>query len=337
MTVSSLPKGTSYTRLAMALAVAKGELLDAAAFAKGRWGEDAIPARVLKAAVAVGSLATGSDWGPALADFEAAQAEFFALVRQQSAVGRLAGLRRTPFQTRLVNQTGSVAVGWVEEGKPIPLTKMQLTASTLNPLKLAAIVAVSAELARSSSPDAEATIRADLINATADALDATFFNPANAGTAGVSPASITYGAGVSTGAPTDPTDYKQLIADFEGDLQRAYFIASPQTLAAISGAAMPNVGARGGEILGVPALPTKGIGDAVALIDPAGIAYGEDGGSIEVSSQASVEMMDDPTGPPTASTIITSLWQVNAMAIRTITYANWERVQAGAVRVMEAA
>jgi hypothetical protein len=325
-----------FTRVAMALATSRGDLMDASGYAKGRWGEASSAAKILKAAVSAGSLKPGSDWGPALVDFEIAQAEFFALVRERSAVGRLSTLRRTPFNTRLVNQTGSTTAGWVAEGKPIPLTRMSFEASTMTPLKLAAIAVISAELARSSSPDAEATIRNDLVAATATALDAAFFDSANAGVADLRPAAVTYGADATTGSATDPYGVKELIKEFAGDLERAVLVASPQSLAEMAGQDAPNVGARGGEIYGVPAIPSAGIGTKAALIDPGGIAFADDGGTVDASDQTSLEMSDTPTAPATAATVMTSLWQMNATAIRVVHYTNWKRIQPSAVRLLGA-
>lgn len=320
----------------MALAGAKGDLLDAAGYAKGRWGENASASLILKAAVSAGSMKPGSDWGSALTDFEAAQAEFFALVRERSAVGRIPGLRRIPFATRLVNQTSSTSAGWVAEGKPIPITKASFAATSIDRLKLAAISVISAELARSSSPDAETTIREDLVAATAEALDAAFFDTANAGTDAVKPAAVTYGAETSAGSVSDPAAVKTLIKEFEGDLSRAVIIASPQILVDLAGVELPNVGARGGEIYGVPAIPSLGTGSRMAIVDPAGIAFSEEGGSVEASGQTSLQMVDDPASPQTAAAVMTSLWQMNAVAVRIVKYANWQRVQAGAVRVLGA-
>lgn len=337
MTVSSLMKGAVFTRIAMAVAVGKGDLMGARAYAINKWGEDAPPSRILKAAVVAGSLTPGSDWGSALADFEAAQAEFFGLVRQQSAFGKLIGLRRIPLQTRLVNQTGGASAAWIGEGKPIPINELDFGQATLDPLKLAALVVISAELAANSSPDAETVIRTDLVNATAAALDESFFNPALAGTANLQPASATNGAEVATGEPTDPIAVKAMVPDFAGDLARAYIVASPETLVALSGADLPNVGARGGEIFGIPALPTAGIGNSLALIDPGGIAYGEGDGFLDASAHASVQMNSTPDSPVTAATPMVSLWQMNAVSLRTVKYMNWQRIQPGAVRLLAGA
>lgn len=326
--VSSLPKGSNFVRAAIAQAVAKGDPMGAAAYAASRWGVDSVPARTLKAAVAPGT--TEGTWGSELVDFEAAAAEFYALVRQRSAVGKLIGLRNVPMQTRLVQPTEGVAAYWIPEGAPIPLTRMSFTENPgLIPNKLAAIAVMTSELARISAPSAETVVRDDMVAAVAEALDEAFFDPANAGVEDERPASITYGVTPTPATASPRADLKRLFETFKGDLDAAFLIASPAVLTGLSGADRPNVGARGGDIAGIPAIPAKSMGDTLALIDPTSIAYGDGELTQDASAQATIQLDSTPAKPVTSSTTVTSLWQLNLLGVRIIKRVNWQRVRAG--------
>jgi hypothetical protein len=61
------------------------------------------------------------------------------------------------------------------------------------------------------------------------------------------------------------------------------------------------------------------------LIDPTRIALAEEGGDLRVSTQASIEMSDAPSGDsviPTETQVV-SLWQSNSIALGVLRYANW--------------
>jgi|TARA_R100000501_G_scaffold15823_1_gene28761 HK97 family phage prohead protease len=329
-TISAHPQGSAFVRTIQAMAATKGQMGEARQYAAARWGEGAAPVRLLKAAVSAGTTEPGN-WGAEMAEYGAAEAEFFSLVRQQTVFGRLSGMRRVPANVRLTLQTSGATAAWVGETGPTPVSALSFATDRLETLKLAALVVISDELAENSSPEAEGVIRADLVRAMAEQLDLSFLNPANAGEAAVSPASITNSAPGSAATIDPEADIKALIADFDGELARAYIVAAPSVLAALSGAAFPNVGARGGDIKGIPALPSDAAGNVISLIDPGGIAYSEDTTEIMASQDASVQMSDDPLS---GATQLVSLFQTNSTGIRLLKFINWRRVQTGAVRVI---
>lgn len=93
---TNLPKGTSFTRYAMALARSKGNLMQAAEIAKG-W-RDSTPEveTVLKAAVTAGNT-TDTNWAKPLVEYQNMTTEFAELLRPATIIGRIQGLRRVPF------------------------------------------------------------------------------------------------------------------------------------------------------------------------------------------------------------------------------------------------
>jgi hypothetical protein len=330
-------KGIGFVRLAIAMALGGDDPEVAAKIARKKWGEDAGPTTILKAGgptelllqkaeIPAGSTVSGT-WAEPLTLFEGAAVEFFALVREASLIGRLPGLRRVPLRTRLVSAATGINAAWVGEGSAVPMGSATYGEDNIEPRKVAALAVITEELASSSDPSAEITIRNDMVAAIAEAIDATFIDPANAGTPGIKPASVTNGA-PSIGASGDgAADIRELIAGFPGDLERAILVGSPATFAVLSDPFLfPRLGVRGGEALGIPAVPSKAAGATLALIDPSGIAFGEAEMNLRTSRQASVEMLDNPTNSgvePTATTLV-SLWQTNSIGILVEKTIAWE-------------
>ena len=70
----------------------------------------------------------------------------------------------------------------------------------------------------------------------------------------------------------------------------------------------------GGDILGVPVLPTDGLPAGIlALADANAIAVADDGLQLDQSSQAGVQLDTAPTNPPTTPV---NLFQQNMVALR---------------------
>src|SRR5690606_17486464 len=222
--------------------------------ARARWGAHAGLDDILHKD-AVGGV-TSTDVSTGRGDHEC-----FASVLEASIVGRLAGLRRVPFNTRLIKMTDALRGYWVSEFAPIPLSKPALQGSSLPRRKIGAIMVTSLETLESIDPKVEALFETDLRRAVVGALDEAFIAVANVGISDKTPASVTSDASpiVSSGNPAE--DIRDLIADFAGDLSAAYFVTDPLTAAEIAlardagGAFLfPDVGPRGGSILGIPLL-----------------------------------------------------------------------------------
>jgi hypothetical protein len=271
-----------------------------------------------------------------------------AAVRERSAVGQIIGLRRRPINTRYLVNTGTMTGAWVGAGKSIPVLPLTFDQATLGLLKVASIAVFTDETLRSSDPGVEAGIRQDMVDGLAQAIDAAFFDPDNAGTAGETPAAVSNGVtpvAVGTGTLDDTRDaISTMVAEFQGDLSRAVFVGRPELFAMLHSQGYDTVGIRGGELLGAPAIATKGLSNdsggfyRLLLIDPSGIAYIDDPAATQVttSKNAALQMDTAPTndGVTPTPTNLVSCFQANATAVKALAYANWAVEQSGADSMM---
>jgi HK97 family phage major capsid protein len=357
----NLPKGTAFTRYAMALGRSKGNLMQAAEIAKG-W-HDSTPQveTILKAAVAAGTT-TDPNWAKPLVEYDNMASEFAELLRPATIIGRIPGLRRVPFNIKIPRQTGGSTVGWVGEGKPKPVGALSFDQISLGTAKTAGIVVITDELARSSSPAAEEVVRQDLIDQTAQFLDRQFVDPTVAAVTGVSPASITNGVTAITASGTDADAFRN-----DAQLLMAAFIAANMSLAGavwimtetqalglalllnpLGQPEFPGMNSTGGgTLLGLPVVTSENIPAQAAVTGPPAIPAGsrivlakaseillaDDGQTmLDVSSEASLQMDSAPDAPPTATTTFVSLWQMNMIGIRAERYINWGKRRGGAVQ-----
>lgn len=331
-------KGMDFVRLAVTYACNDGDLAPSE-YAVKRYGENSLPARIAraggaetlayqKAAVAAGTTATGN-WAELLSSAESAATAFFAVVRERSLIGRLA-FRRVPLRTRLIGAASGASAAWVGEGQAVPVSSAVYNESALPGRKVSALIVLTQELMRSADPAAESFIREDMVSAVVEAIDATLLDPANNGVADIKPASITNGITPIASTGDGLQDVRNLINDFEGDLETAVLVGSPQTFAALHDpVVLPGLGVRGGQALGIPAVASKAAGNTLALIDPAGIALGQGTVDIRTSQHGTIEMESEPTQDgttPTAASQV-SLWQNNAAAIMAEAVVNWETVR----------
>lgn len=332
--VSIGPRGQTFARTLILRSISKNaEFETAFAIAQNRWGSH-IGSTIAKAAVAPVMTAEMGD---------AAIVEFFNLVMERSLLGRLAGLRRVPFNTQMLKITSGAGGYWVSEGREVPLSKPVLDGSVLRPLKVAAIIIASDESLRNGGSIAENAFQRDLERAVIDTTDFALLDAANAGVSGERPASITYGAPAVVATSDAAENVAELVSAFGGDLGSAFFVTDAATatqmalLRADGAPVFPDAGARGGSVLGIPLLisrasPRTASGGQLALIDPTGIAYGADGISIENAEHATVAMSNDPEGDDEVEMV--NLWQRNLNGFKSILAANWEVQRDGGVAVL---
>lgn len=326
MTVPVLPRGTLFLRHIVAIARAGAEG-NAVELARNTFGDRV--AALTKAAIdaMTAPLATPE------------QIEFFAAVIQQAIIGKLTGLRQVPLNVRLISIASGMSAYWIGRGNPKPLTSATLAGSTLPPRTVAGIFAMTQELVRHSSPEAEALLRNDLTRAIAEEIDRTLIDPSNAGIVDVMPPSITNGISAIPSSGNPGTDVAALIAVFAGDFLSAAWISDPETAArmalsrdAAGGFLFPDIGMRGGSLLGAPfivsrASPRDSSGGQLVLVDASAIAYGAEGVRVARSDQGALVMQDNPTAPAE----VVSLWATNTEAVLAEAIVNWEVQRDGAV------
>jgi HK97 family phage major capsid protein/HK97 family phage prohead protease len=350
---SLLPKGTGFTRYAMAIAMAKGNLMQAEQIAKQRW-HDSTPEveLMIKAAIAAGTTTDATWAAPLVPALQNLTSEFLELLRPATVIGNMPNLRKVPFNVSVASQTQGGTYGWVGQGKAKPLSALAFAAVTLGFAKVAGIIVLTKELVKLSSPSAEQTVRDDMIAGIAGFMDAQFIDPAVAEVATVNPASITNGTvAIASSGPTPDnarTDIKALVASFvAGNLStlNAVIIMSEANAFALGVALnplgqpfFPGLGAKGGVLLGIPVITSQAAGALVILVDQRSILFADDGQvAIDVSEEASLEMDSVPTEPTAAATVMVSLWQRNMIGLRAERFCSWKRARLTGVKYVSGA
>ena len=343
---ANVPPGTGFIRYVQALAVSKGSRLEAIEYAK-QW-KDSTPEveLVLKAAVAAGTT-TDATWAGPLVQLQNLTDEFLAMLRPATILGKVPNMRRVPFNISIPAQTGGGTYGWVGQGAPKPVGKLAFTAVTLGITKCAGIIVITEELARTSTPSAEATIRADMIAGIAAFLDTEFTDPTKAAVANVSPGSVTNGVTPITTAGTTPanamTDVQNLVkAIAAAGLSTAnVVILMSESNALALGFALnplgqpqfPSLGVGGGTVQGLQVISSNAVGTNVIALEPTSILYADDGGvTIDASREASVQMDSAPMNPADATVVMTSFWQNNLIGLRAERFINWKKARTGSVQ-----
>lgn len=358
---ANVPKGTAFTRYAIALARSKGNLLQAAEIAKGWHDQTPEVETVLRSAVAAGTT-NDSTWAAPLIEYQTMASEFIDLLRPATIIGKIQGLRRVPFNVKIPGQTGASSVGWVGEGKPKPVSALAFNTTTLGFAKVAGIVVLTDELVRFSTPSAEALVRTDLVASITQFLDHDFVDPGKAASAGVSPASITNGLTPVTASGTDAaalrTDVQALFRKFiSANLSVAGAVwIMPSTVAltiglmqnALGQPEFPGIDMNGGTLFGLPVItsenipanagsgsPLTGDGARIVLVKASEVLLADDGGvTLDASREASLQL----DGAPSAGAQeLVSLWQNNMVALRAEREINWARRRADAVAYIDSA
>lgn len=338
---SSLPIGTNFVRLCCAMLTCKGNRAEAAEYASQRWNDSSPEvALALKAAVAPGT-STDPVWAGPLVPPNISS-EFIELLRAATILGKIPGFRMIPFNTKVPSQTAGGTYQWVGEGKPKPVTSLTFATTTLGYSKAAGIIALTEELARLSTPSAEAICRQDMIDGIALFLDQQFTDPMIAAVAGVHPASITNGAPTAAATTNPAADLMTLIAHFTSTnvpVNGLSIILSPNNALALSfhayadGSPMfPGIGVDGGNYRGINFVTSNTVGTNVIALQPRYVLMADDGQvSIDASREASLQMDSAPMSPADATTVYVSLWQNNMIGLRAERWINWQRALTNAV------
>ena len=300
---------------------------------------------IAKAAVAAGS-ATDATWAGPLASVQRLTDSFLEFVRPQTIIGKIAGLRRVPFNVSVPAQTAAGNYSWVAQGAPAPVSALALSTVALGMAKAAGILVLTRELVKLSTPSADVVTRDELAEGVAQFTDAQFVDPAIAPVANVSPGSVTNGitpiASAGTTAANAATDINALVRAFVAanpDVESAVLLMSPANAMALAATGnYPDLRITGGFVAGIPTVTSAAVGDRLIMLDPRGILYADDGGiELSMSDAAAVQMDSTPADPATASTVYASLWQQNLVGVKVVRFINWTRARATAVRFVSGA
>jgi hypothetical protein len=348
-----LAPGIAFAQYTKCMALSAKMFRDPAVVAEQLYGPQSIVVAALKTAVGAGSNVS-ANWAANLVGAETTVfADFVEYLRPRTIIGQfgtngIPSLRDVPFRTALITQSAAGSGYWVGEGKAKPLTSMNFTRTTLVPLKVANICVLTDESIRDSSPKSDAIVRDELVMALTARLDQDFIDPAKTASAGVSPASITNGAHSIASTGTDEAaarlDIRGVFDVFDAadnPPEAAVLIMSPRVARGLAGLytdlgqkVFPTMSVRGGTVDGTPVIVSRYVDNNVILVNASDIYLGDEGGvSVDMSSEASLEMSDAPSHDsttPTAASLV-SMFQTNSVAIRAERTINWARRRTASV------
>lgn len=350
----NLPKGTAFTRYTMAVAASKGNLMQAERLSQ-QWKDTPEVNLVLRAAVDAGTT-SDTTWAGPLVQYQDMVTEFIDLLRNATILGRMNALRRVPFNIRVPRKTSGSTGSFVGEGSPTPVREMAFDNITLPWAKASAIIVITAELARMSSPSAEALVRQDLIDGISEYLDKRLIDPAYPGVTNVSPASLTHGvtprnaSGTTLGAIDDDVAYCfQQFANANIPLTSGIWVLSPALAITLSmlrtnqdTPAFPGMTVNGGTFYGLPAVTSNSVapsgspGDQhLILVCQNEVMLADEGQMmIDASMEASVQMNDAPSA---GAQSLVSLWQNGLMGVKVDRWIYWTKRRSQAVQFIDMA
>lgn len=358
---SNTPEGVGFARFAKAMYLAEGNPLHAEEIIKQHKGwadqrEGLI--QLTKAAVAAGDTTT-SGWASELVYAQNLQNEFIEYLRPMTIIGQINNWRRVPFNVRMGSQTGGTTGYWVGQGAPIPMSKGTTSSTSLAITKAAGLTALDDELIKSSSPSAEVLIRNDLANAVAAISDTSLIDPNQGGQTNIQPAALTYSA---TARAASGTTYAALSADIQYimgtitdadvDISAITLVMAPRTALALSLMVtslglpqFPTMTASGGTLFGFRVVVSRYVGaitgspdfgNMIIAINAPEVFLADEGQvMIDVSREASIQMLDNPTNTSTGSTTATtmvSMFQTHSVAMKAVRYINWTKRRSVAVQ-----
>ena len=340
---SNLPKGTGFVRYCKAMLAAKGNRFEAIEIAKD-WQDSPEVELVLRAAVNPATTAYTPWAGALVPGLTHLGSEFIDVLRPSTLIGRIPGLHGVPFNVKVPRQTADGAVAWVSEGAPKPVSALAFDSVSIGEYKMAQILVFTQELARNSSPRAEETFRRSMIAGMQKFLDTQFIDPAVALVGGKNPASITNGVTGITATANPLVDIAALLNTFVVagiPLDSVVLLMSPSNAFVLSNrrSAMgspdfPSMAISGGSISGVPVITSSVCGTNIIAVVPQYVLFADDGGvRIDVSQEASVQMVDNP-GVPDATTVYRSFWQDNLIGLRAERFVAWIKTHANAVNMI---
>lgn len=351
---SNVPEGVGFARFAKAMYLAEGNPVHAEEIIKSTKGwadqrEGLI--QLTKAAVAAGDTTTAG-WASELVYAQNLVNEFIEYLRPMTIIGQINNWRRVPFNVRMGSMTGGTTGYWVGQGAPIQMSKGTTSSTSLAITKAAGLSALDEELVRSSSPSAEALIRNDLAAAVAQISDTSLIDPNQGGQANIQPASLTYSA---TAVAATGTNYAALSADIQSligsmtdadvDVTGVTLVMAPRTALALSlmvtslgQQQFPTMTATGGTLFGFRVIVSRYVasitgspdfGRMIVAINAPEVFLADEGQvAIDVSREASIQMLDNPTNTSTGSTTATtmvSMFQTHSVALKAVRFINWTK------------
>lgn len=368
-------KGIGFARLAMCVMKAKGNDLQAEAFAKQHYPDDSQLHAALRVKGAIGAgAALTSHWADDLVPYNVLQNEFIEFLRPGSILGKFGGpipgttgrnypsLNKVPFNVRTSGFSSGLTGYWVQEGLPIPVSKAVSFTASLTWAKVGGLCILTNEEVRFSNPNAEIKVRDEISKAINARTDIDFVDPAKVAVANVSPASITDGVAATAPSGTAATNVRKdlatLFATFATNNLEAndlVLIMSGTMAAQISMMVntlgqddFPNLGLQGGLLRGIPVIVSEhltAVGSpstqAIVLVKASEIYLADDGAvTVDASGEASIEMLDSAlqqSGIAGTGASLVSLWQNGLLGLKGTREITWLRRRSTAVQYISPA
>lgn len=270
-----------------------------------------------------------------------------------SAFARIPGFTSVPFDVPISpTVTPFSGFAWIGSGRPLPVSSAAFDQFTLQPATVGGILVFSQELLRLFRTNTDRFLRDEFARALAAFVDRSFVDETNAGTSDA-PAAVTYGVtaipSVGVGAGEIQEDLANVLsayADSGGSFSSAVFLLSSSNAIAmklLDPDRYRELNRDGGVLVGLPAVCSDSIGDRIIVLDASRLAIADEGGvSFAVSTNATVEMRDDPVqaatdvasgGSPAAPTPVesVSMFQTNSSALRILRTVNWKMRDSGGI------
>lgn len=302
------PHAAEMARLAKALA-AGGNRTNAIRAAEAERAHPRVMA-VLKDATPAASLGDPA-WASTLEPYSVMSDAFISGIRERTLFYRVAAMiPPTPLRARSFAVALAEGINERGEGEWLPVLRMTLNDTPLDPVEAGAIVVMTNELARSTSPEAFSVLRAELERAAVAAVDRAFWRIASDGVTAI------------PGTADPLADLRAALNAVATTAQTALIWAlnpvtanAAATAADASGSLFPALTPTGGLLLGIPVA----VGDAVppgtlALLDAAAFAANPGSVAVDQSDASALRMRTDPEAAPA----MVSLFQTNATAIRVL-------------------
>jgi hypothetical protein len=251
-------------------------------------------------------------------------------MQRETVLARIPGLIRAPMYVPLPVLSVRPLVKWVGQTSPKPASKFQTTSTPMTPTKCASILVFSEELMRVTGANAETLLSVLLVDASVTFVDSEFCS-AHPGVVDVSPRGMLNGVvATPTAATTAGTVSDVLTALFtqRPHTRTPVLLVSPATAGALAASStlLPQLTSAGTALV-----TTIGAGPNIIAIDSSAIYYSDTGGEVDISREAALQMNDTPDDPATASTIFTSLWDMNLVGVRLDRFVTWSVSETNAI------
>lgn len=346
-------EGENFVRIQIAKALAYKHQISPATIAEQRWGQTHKQlVNVIRATVA--GMGSGSgEAGAELLNLDAMYTgDFITYLYSKTLFDRLP-FRSVPANVRVKGQDGQYTGYWVGQSKAIPTSKGDYSSVDLTPLKVAGLAVISMELLEDSSPAAEGLVRDGLVNASSQRVDQTLLS-ADAAVSGVSPAGLLNGVSALTPSGTDlaatRADLAALLGPFVTNkmasglqilMNPAQGLALSMMYGSLDQPAYPDVNENGGTINRRPVMTGDNVtaGDVIAIRPEDVWKIGDSGVRVEMSTEATIEQRDDPTGATDTpagvnTTGLTNMFQEESVAFKVVRRINFQKRRSAAVQYL---